>query len=229
MSRRRTDEPPTQQSKQAVDVSNLVSTRTANAGSAYEKAIAKDTEGYNTPSYGSLKPQKFEEKAMSEAEAVEFIQRVAGVNKKTAVEMNEAIWKWTNGAYYNIRAVQQGKKDDAKYKKYGDDIEKFIDRAAKWGGGTTYRGIDIKDPNYAIGEKINMKGTSSWSTHENIAKSFSSGNVVFVSPTQSRGTSTNFSHQHHLEHEVTVSKKASYVIERKENKNGFTYYYLRED
>lgn len=230
MEKKKTHEPSKKTGGMNIDTSNLSATRMASAGSAYDKAVSPDTEGLNTPSYGSLKPQKGEEKEMSKAEAVAYVQRVAGVDEKTAEEMNEAVWQWTNGAYSGIRHVQQGvgTYDEPYFKKLGDNLERFIERSAKWGGGTTYRGIgtnaDIK-----VGETFDMRGTASWSTQESVARNFAYGDgTVFVSKTQSRGVSTNFSHQHHSEREVTVSRKALYVAERIEYKNGKKYIYVRE-
>ena len=226
---KKSDEPPKINGGYSKDASNLIGVRTAKEGSAYAKALAPDLEGLNTPSYGSRKQQKGEEVEMNETQAIEYIQRIAGVDAQTAKEMNDAVWSWTDGSYHGIREVQQGRSSNEVHKKYGENIEKFLERATKWGGGVTYRGIDVYDIGYRVGDKIDMKGTSSWSTQESIARSFAgSSGSVFVSPTQSRGTSTNFSHQHHGEHEVTVSRKAKYIVDKIEKRGYRTYYFVHE-
>lgn len=222
-------EPP-QDKKQDFDTSNLIPTRTPAKGSAYEQALSPDTEDFNTPSFNSLKPQKGIEPRLKEDEAIAFVQRVAGVDKETAKKMNDAVWAYTGYYYDAIRAVQQGKSNNAKMKEHAENLERYIERAAKWGGGTTYRGIRAGG-DYKPGDIIDQCGTSSWSTELSIAKSFSFGGknkTIFISPTQSKGTSTGFSHQHHAEMEVTVSQKARYVAERVEKHGDYTYVWVRE-
>lgn len=79
-------------------------------------------------------------------------------------------------------------------------------------------------------------GTASWSTQESTARSFSksgsgSRHVVFVSQTQSKGTSIKHISYFAKENEVLVSKNAKYTITNISTKSGspYTYVYVKEN
>ena len=197
----------------------------------YATPDMKVEDDLNTPSYGSKFKQKDHEEKMNVYDAINFIMRVAGVTREEAVEMEDAIWEWTGTSYTNIRHFQQTGEGNDEIKKFSENVEKYIERAAKWGGGVTYRGVKTFSKDIVIGDTIDMNGTASWSTREGVAKSFSGykGGIVFVCDTQSKGTSTKFAHQHYMENEVTVSRSAKYVVQSvKINSEGKTYVYVKE-
>ena len=193
------------------------------------------TEEMATPSYGSDKKQKWHNGYLDPddnwEEAKAFVMRVAGVSEKEAIDMLNAVTAWTESWYDSIRELQQGTlpdwHDDKLVKKLSDNLEKYISRAAKWGGGTTYRGIDV-GVNVNVGDKIDMLGTASWSSSEHTARSFAGDGTVFVCETQSKGVSLKFGSAHPAENEVAVSKDAKYQVERTAVVDGVRYYFVKE-
>lgn len=224
MAQKRTDEPPKSGGTRNSGTENLIGTRSQATATSQEDRYDSN---FNTPSYGSMKLQRNEENEMNKEETIGFIQRVAGVDDRQASIMADAIHKWSDGYYEDIRFAQQNEDASEGFKELGKHLENYISRAAKWGGGTTYRGIRV-NADLNVGDKVDMKGTSSWSTRESVAKSFAGGKTVFVSETQSKGTSIGFYHFHPLEHEVVVSKNAQYVVQKKEKVGVYTYYHVKE-
>lgn len=119
-------------------------------------------------------------------------------------------------------------------------IEGYIERAPKWGGGVTYRGMSLPSSvvkGLTVGGTFDVNaGTASWSTQESTARSFSKSgsggrHVVFVSQTQSKGTSIKHISYFTKENEVLVSKNARYTITNISTKSGspYTYVYVKEN
>ena len=123
-----------------------------------------------------------------------------------------------------------------------EDVFDGIDLALFSAGGSTYRGIKLDKATVKalrVGNKIDVNlGTASWSTAESTARSFSGSgyagtgkrSVIFVSGTQTKGTSIKHISLFANENEVLVSKKAQYIIDSISIKPGspYTYVYVKE-
>lgn len=171
---------------------------------------------------------------------VDQIIQDTGASPARAQEYKKALEDWSGSAYKSVRSYQQGKPSGTDAKNLANTIEEYIDKAPKWQGGETYRGIsDVSDSVYKAlttkGATVDMRGTASWSKKESVAKSFakSGGNdIVFVCKTQKRGTDIErYSVFGSGEAEVLVSKSATYSVgkTKKDKKSGITYIYLNEN
>lgn len=118
------------------------------------------------------------------------------------------------------------------YEKQAKILENYIDKAPKWRGGITYRGLDLTTmqmDSIKVGENFKMGGTSSWTTDYKIAEVFSSKKAIFVSKTQEKGTSIKFGSAFSDENEIVVSKNANYKVRRIERlPNGTRLFYVDE-
>lgn len=169
-----------------------------------------------------------------------------GSTVQEAKDMFDAVQDFTGSAYSGIRRTQRGEKASdipelqKKYDSEAKRIEGYIERAPKWGGGVTYRGMSLPASavkGLKVGGTFDVNlGTASWSTQESTARNFaksSSGDkpVVFVSQTQSKGTSIKHISNFTKENEVLVSKNAKYTITNISTKPGspYTYVYVKEN
>lgn len=169
-----------------------------------------------------------------------------GSTVQEAKDMFDAVQDFTASAYSGIRRAQRGEKASdipelqKKYDSEAKRIEGYIERAPKWGGGVTYRGMSLPASvvkGLTVGGTFDVNlGTASWSTQESTARSFSksgsgSRHVVFVSQTQSKGTSIKHISYFAKENEVLVSKNAKYTITNISTKSGspYTYVYVKEN
>lgn len=169
-----------------------------------------------------------------------------GSTVQEAKDMFDAVQDFTGSAYSGIRRAQRGEKASdipelqKKYDSEAKRIEGYIERAPKWGGGVTYRGMSLPSSvvkGLTVGGTFDVNlGTASWSTQESTARSFSksgsgSRHVVFVSQTQSKGTSIKHISHFAKENEVLVSKNAKYAITNISTKSGspYTYVYVKEN
>lgn len=190
-------------------------------------------------------------------ERVEWISKnCKEINDKTAIDYERAVYGFTYQWDYEIRQVQEGinvvsRKGHTLNEicKKAIDIEDYIARAPKWKGGKVLRGmslskqdidrirVSLKSGDYS------MRGTSSWSTDELTALSFSNSNlgkidknfhtgeilterVVFVCENQKRGTTIRHLSKFENENEVLCSKMSKYRFIREEEKNGIIYFYI---
>lgn len=165
-----------------------------------------------------------------------------GVSVDVAKELHGSVRNYSGSSYAAIRQAQRTGKGSPQALKDAKNIETYIEHAPKWAGGTTYRGIKLDETTVKalqVGDKIDVNlGTASWSTAESTARSFSGGgyagagkrSVVFVSPTQSQGTSIKHISYYSGENEVLVSKKTQYIIDSISIKPGspYTYVYVKE-
>jgi hypothetical protein len=145
------------------------------------------------------------------------------ISKKQAEDMSDAAYHWSGGAYGDIRDASQDPKNATKEsKKRLKDLESLIDASPKWNGGTVYRGVYLPTDvvsGYHIGETIDMKGPSSWSSEKSVAEKFSKApsyksgtSVVYSVPTAKKGTSIKHLSNMPFEDEVLVSSLAQYRI-----------------
>ena len=170
-----------------------------------------------------------------------LIMHDIGCSEKKAEEYHDAIWKWSVSSV-DIRAAQNGHAEDAWFtspeeaEKLSKDLERFIDLAPQWNGGTLYRGIEMEDYNgYPIhdysflqeGDVIDMGGTSSWSSNKDIANEFTSRRftgdaILFVTDDIGKATSIMPHSTLPVQEEVLASKDNKYTIDSiREYKNGW--------
>ena len=175
----------------------------------------------------------------------DFVSDELGVDKTKARQYIEALDAYSDNDYGAIRQYQRGEStaDDKKCGEISERLEGYIKVAPKWDAGETYRGIGLSDEDlkkFTVGSVHDMKGTSSWSSEEEIARKFGDnyakdlGNyVIFHSGTQRKGTSIR-----HLspypgeggENEVLVSKDSKYtVLKRDIDKAGRIHLFLEEN
>lgn len=165
-----------------------------------------------------------------------------GVSIDVAKELYGSVRNYSGSLYSSIRQAQRTGQGSASVLADAKNIETYIEHAPKWAGGTTYRGIKLDEATVnalQVGDKIDVNlGTASWSTSEHTARSFAGSgspgpdkkSVVFVSQTQSNGTSIKHISQYANENEVLVSKNTSYIIDSISTKPGspYTYVYVKE-
>ena len=167
-------------------------------------------------------------------DAVGFTAGLLGVSEQEAFDYNAAVNDYTSISYEKIRRYQRGEQIEPwaleATAKRAELIEGYIERAPKWNGGKTYRGIGAESLP-GIGDIIDMGGTSSWSSRLDSAldyADYASKKIVFVSPSQSKGTSTKHLSYYPNENEVTVSKNAKYKVQSVKNEGGISYVYVKE-
>lgn len=161
-----------------------------------------------------------------------------GVSTQKAATMVRDIHKYSGSFYDEIKAASNGAKNG--YEKEAKECEDFIKASPKWSGGRIYRGIRDLDPsvrdqildNAWHGRPIDMRGISSWSSTEKIAKSFAgasgfdkSQSLIFVTNGKSvpNGTSIKHLSQYPQENEVLMSSKATFTPTKVTSKGGITY------
>lgn len=163
-----------------------------------------------------------------------------GTSQEAAKDYIDSLSHWTGISSYDVREYQQtgGGPDDIK--QMSRNLEDYIQASPKWYGGDTFRGINgISDKTLAdlttVGAKVDMRGTSSWSTDESVAHSFAKGmsaksnNVIFVAKSQPKGTSIRGYSGHPTEQEVIVSKSAEYTVRQAAFDKGKNAWYVYLD
>ena len=173
-----------------------------------------------------------------------YVSRELGIDEDTASRYVSSIDAYADEQYSDIRAYQRGENvnNQQEIARIAQDIEEYIKKAPRWNGGETYRGMGLPDKDlfqYSIGSVHDMRGVSSWSSDEEIARQFGDeykkklGNsVIFHSQTQNKGTAIR-----HLskypgeggESEVIASKDSRYkVVDKKMDKDGRIHIYMEE-
>lgn len=163
-----------------------------------------------------------------------------GVSVNEGDEIAKAVYSWSGADYKFIReAVYTGDTNNPDYQK-GMKIEKFIDKSPKW-DGELYRGaslsLDVLSQ-LQVGGIIDMRGMSSWSSDDKVAKKFTKskntpkGNekVIFHTTGTKKGASiTQMSRFGKKESEVIVSNDARWTIKSmRSTGRGTTYIELVE-
>ena len=160
-----------------------------------------------------------------------------GVDEMTAYRQVHAVADYSMTDYSDIRRAQYENDVDSDAYKKAEAIERFIEQSPVWDGGELYRGVALPQSSIAhlkVGGRIDMKGMSSWSSDEKIAKSFADKSydspVVFRSKGTKKGTSiTHLSEFGKTESEVLVSGKATWTIKKISKVGKITYVDVDED
>ena len=104
--------------------------------------------------------------------------------KYSEEEQIEAVKGFTIGDYFDIRKSQCGKmpgylskKEQEALTKKAEAIEEYIDAKGPY-KGSIYRGINTDgDEGFTVGQKIDMRGTSSWTTEEKLGYEWAGKNA----------------------------------------------------
>ena len=128
-----------------------------------ENPLKQNTKEINTR--GHIKINNEEE------EIIKQIMIDTNVDKKEAKEMKNAIAEYTKDIGNGYKNIRNGKKPDKT-----KSIETLINKSPKWDSkGEVYRGMLLPEKtikNFKIGNIIDMKGMSSWTSKRNIAELF---------------------------------------------------------
>lgn len=159
-----------------------------------------------------------------------------GVSVQEAKDMYGAVQDFTGSSYTGMRQAQNSSNPDAYYLRKANLAERYIANAPKWGGGETFRGINVDAKTaatYVKGAILDInRGTASWSTDRSVSKSFSQKGygqkVIFHSATQSRGTSIKHISHFKGESEVLVSKDARYRVTKTSKMGSYLHVYVEE-
>lgn len=158
---------------------------------------------------------------LKDEKAVDFIEKLTGVDRDTAEEMYDATTSFTDGFYKQIRTAGfKGSPPASAYEKQQADlVDKMIEKAPKF-DGEVFRGIGT-DPATAKqiiqkakdGHLINQMGAASFSTDEKIAYNFAQGEsegamIIFVTKGVQNGTSVRALSKYTNENEVLMSSQA---------------------
>lgn len=140
--------------------------------------------------------------------------------KYTEKERVAAVKGFTISDYYSIRKIQSGKtpsyldEDELQeYTKKGEAIEEYISVHGPY-KGEIYRGINTSgDEGFKVGQKIDMQGTSSWTTDEKLGYEWAGKN--------SNGDKGAFNHKTGNERayvfKMQSPKKSAYIDDISEN------------
>lgn len=143
------------------------------------------------------------------------------VTEQEAGEMFDSVKHFTNNGYQSVRKYQSTGKGGAKAKKDAENIEKYIQIAPKWAGGTLYRSIGLSSDQVRKlkpGTNIDMQGTSSWTSSKSVSDSYAYKSmdrgtaVTFQLAKTTKGCSINHMSHYDGENEVLISNTARFKI-----------------
>lgn len=191
-----------------------------------------------------LPPRGHVQEKIEEDEVYNFVAKDLGISVEEATKYTDSILEFSDTEYRNIRHYQQGKVPDVvdgkNVKILSEHIEEYIQKAPRWNGGETFRGVSLSDESLRAlmpGYEFDMEGSSSWTSVQTIAKEFVEKRVtperpnpvVYHCKTQSKGTSIRHISVYEEENEVLCSKESKYkVISLKRDINNVTHIYLEE-
>ena len=170
---------------------------------------------------------------------VEQMQKHLGVDKAEAIEFTNALSKWADGVYYEIRKAQHEHNLSSEYYKLSQWLEKYIEKAPKWTGKPIYRGIRLTQKQIdecVVGGTFDMLGMSSWSSKELVAKKFAKKDkkpnekeVILINKNgTNKGTSVTHLAKYKEQYEVLVSGEVSCVIKNKYSQERYTIIEVEE-
>jgi hypothetical protein len=130
-----------------------------------------------------------------------------------------SIFEYTVDGYGEVREWQNTGKGDERIKNIAENIEFYIQKSEPY-QGTIYRGIAVRAndlDSLKIGQAVDMKGTSSWSSDKYVAKDFADNRdgekkIVFVTNSPEKSASIKHLSDYEEESEVVVSKDVSFLV-----------------
>lgn len=191
-------------------------------------------------------------KTMTDKEVKAQVMKDIGCDSAMAERYADAVHSFSYQWDYEIRHLQTGEKFKsyhghtmAEIRQKAKDLEDYIDKAPKWDGGTTYRGMSLSDKELKSlmadlkDGKGDMLGTSSWSTKEFVGQHFSEMHigetsakfkddkvhcVILVAKKQGKATSIqHLSRYGATEAEVLSSKDVLWKFVKTWEDDGYTY------
>lgn len=157
---------------------------------------------------------------------VEQMKNYLGVSEAEAIELTDALSKWTDRAYSEIRKAQNNSDTSSEYFRTAMLLETYIQKAPKWTGKPIYRGLTLtqgKINECKIGGVFKMYGVSSWSSEKNVAEKFAKRNkkpyekeVILINHKgTTQGTSVSHLEQYKDQYEILVSNYAKHIVKKK--------------
>ena len=184
---------------------------------------------------------------ISEDDLYSWVANEIGVSEQEATEYVDSVLNFTDatsGIYSEIRRYQRGNPleflTEEEAKKFADSIETYIQKAPRWNGGTTFRGVSVSDDelaSYIQGQEITAGGSCSWSGKKAIARDIALRNttserpnpVIYHCATQSKGTGIRHISVYENEDEVLCSTESKWKVVRTEVDSEFiTHVYVEE-
>lgn len=177
-------------------------------------------------------------------DVIAFVAKELGVSAEEADKYARTMSMYCSDYYSDIRRFQRGEKlltgEERFVAEMASAIEDYISKSPKWDGGITYRGVALSDDelsSWQVGTNHDMGGTSSWSEVDSVATEFADHNatygkpnkVIFVSPTQTKGTGIAHLSAYYGEQEVLASKDARYKVLKREQKGDYLWITLKEE
>ena len=191
-------------------------------------------------------------KTMTDKEVRAQVMKDTGCDSAMADRYADAVYSFSYQWDYEIRHLQTGDKFTshhghtmAQIRQKAKDLEDYIDKAPKWNGGTTYRGMSLSDKELKSlmadlkNGQGDMLGSSSWSTKDSVAEHFSemhcgeysakfkdekTNSVVLVAKKQNKATSIqHMSRYGSSEAEVLSSKDVRWQFVKTWEQDGYTY------
>ena len=175
--------------------------------------------------------------------ALSITEKECKVDPERAKKLQQSIVGWSGSSYRAVRAYEMGKADyvEEYIKTYARDILEYIEKSPKWGdNGELFRGIGVNKrvaesivQNAKNGDIMDMMGTASWSTSENVAHNFAASDevsIIFRAPKGSLyGTSMRHISKYVHEDEVLLPHTARYVAtEIKKHSDTFIEIFMEE-
>ena len=148
-----------------------------------------------------------------------------GMSKIGAEQVANSISSYTGDDYGSIRDAQSKGIQEGWEAQDGRNIENYIDKAPKY-TKEIYRGIqndafkeEIISGKIKVGDTIDMRGTSSWSSDPSSSSKF--GNIIFISSDTPKATAIAHLSGRTSEKEVLVSKDTKFNISKIETYTGW--------
>ncbi len=173
--------------------------------------------------------QRTSKSSYNKQERIGFVMEdVPGMSKEQATEVVDSFSSYTsavNNNYSNIRKASIGKNYNKDMVKKANAIDNYIENAPKF-KGEVYRGMDIDNASYfKAGDKLDMKGMSSWTSDKSIGKEFTDSKsnkdrCLFRIKNSSKGTSISHLSNATREKEVMFSSKQKFKITNVTKSNG---------
>jgi len=155
---------------------------------------------------------------------IEYVMKDVGFDKKKADDTVRAVESFTGMGYLNIRSVQTGSLPvaDIGYKEQAEIIEEYIKKAPHF-NQPIYRGLHptkgsnlLKFVDVKVGDVVDMKGTSSWTSSKESGQKNAISGVLFRAESVNKGTSVKHLSAFPSEDEVLVSKDAKFRVTGKQ-------------
>ncbi len=173
----------------------------------------------NMKGAGNTSPQySHSSTVMSFSNAIDYIKSITGISDDNeAGELYWAINDFTGSYSDSVREASRGETTSSNSLARLKNIEKFIELAPKWNGGTTWRGLELSRDaidSFSVGMIVDNMGPASWSSEREVAEGFTNmrNKFFFRCEKPQNGTSVKFASLCPSEDEVLCSERCRYRI-----------------